>query len=222
MCKAVNTKVMNSSHRRTEAGERIRQLRQTQRLTQAEVAESIGVSTSLYSKMESGFRGVSSGVLDGVCKVFHVSADYILYGKGATSPNDEQVPGSPSVVREDPAAYGSIDSAVKYIAQQINMPEHYLWDSVKNLVDRKGGETLQGTWEILEGGRASRIDRVSMHRHEVKNENKRFDPVVTFHNGPICRILGFCPYKYGCCDRSLCCHACAVRSICYQRNIEDA
>ena len=48
-------------------------------LTQEQVAEQVGISTSFYANLERGSRSMSIPVLLALAEVFHVSADSILY-----------------------------------------------------------------------------------------------------------------------------------------------
>lgn len=58
--------------------ERIRQLRIMQGMTQAELAEKLGVSASAVGMYEQGRREPDSAVLKKMAAVLHVSVDYLL------------------------------------------------------------------------------------------------------------------------------------------------
>lgn len=57
---------------------RIRDLREDNDLSQAEVAKILNVSQSTYSRYESGFLDVPSEILIALSKQYKVSVDYIL------------------------------------------------------------------------------------------------------------------------------------------------
>lgn len=60
---------------------RIRKLRESKRLTQHEAAEQMGFSLSGYRKLERGKNGGSVDSLVMVAEYYHVSVDYLVYGK---------------------------------------------------------------------------------------------------------------------------------------------
>ena len=59
-------------------GERLKRLRREKGVTQVEVANAIGVTTSAYGHYESGVREPSVDIIILLCKYFDVSADYLL------------------------------------------------------------------------------------------------------------------------------------------------
>ena len=70
-----------------EIGNRIRDFRILNRLTQAEFAESIDISINFLSEIENGKKGMSYETLYSLCKVHSVSADYILFGDPSEQDN---------------------------------------------------------------------------------------------------------------------------------------
>ena len=66
---------------RLETGKRIRDLRLSHHLTQAQFAESLDVSTNFISEIETGKKGVSQYMLYRLCEQYDLSADYLLFGK---------------------------------------------------------------------------------------------------------------------------------------------
>jgi len=58
--------------------ERLRILRIEKGLSQKEVAESIGVTTSAYSNYEQGIREPSIEIIISLCKFFDISSDYLI------------------------------------------------------------------------------------------------------------------------------------------------
>lgn len=59
-------------------GDKLKALRTSQKLTQQQLADRIGVSKSVVSYYESGDRYPSYDVLIGVAHVFHTTTDYLL------------------------------------------------------------------------------------------------------------------------------------------------
>ena len=59
-------------------GKRIRELRQSQDLSQEQVAEILGIARSAVSEIERGARKVSAEEVVKLAKACHVSTDYIL------------------------------------------------------------------------------------------------------------------------------------------------
>lgn len=59
-------------------GSRLKALRNSQKLTQQQLADRIGVAKSVVSYYESGDRYPSYDVLVKIARVFHTSTDYLL------------------------------------------------------------------------------------------------------------------------------------------------
>lgn len=68
---------------RIAIGKRIRSFRLSQNLTQAQLAESLDVSTNFISEVENGKKGMSQDTLYRLCREYHLSADYLLFGQQA-------------------------------------------------------------------------------------------------------------------------------------------
>lgn len=68
----------------TTIGKRIKELREKRGWNQTTAAVQLLVSTSVLSRIESGKRELTLFMLIQVCEVFHVSADYVLYGEKDT------------------------------------------------------------------------------------------------------------------------------------------
>lgn len=60
-------------------GNNLQQLRIQNGLTQEQLAEMVGISTSFYANVESGKRGVSLWVLYNIAQCLNVSVDYLIY-----------------------------------------------------------------------------------------------------------------------------------------------
>lgn len=59
-------------------GDKLKQLRKSQKLTQQQLAERLGVAKSVVSYYESGDRFPSYDVLVKIAHTFHVTTDYLL------------------------------------------------------------------------------------------------------------------------------------------------
>ena len=64
-----------------KSGERIRQLRIDNGLTQEQVAEALNISRTFYSRVETGEKGCSIDLFVQVSNLFHISLDYLILGK---------------------------------------------------------------------------------------------------------------------------------------------
>jgi transcriptional regulator with XRE-family HTH domain len=73
---------------RLETGKRIRKFRIQNNLTQAQFAESLDVSTNFISEIETGKKGISQDTLYRLCMRYHLSADYLLFGKQGPTPSE--------------------------------------------------------------------------------------------------------------------------------------
>ena len=72
---------MNQERNRYDIGQRIRSFGLSRDLTQAELAESLDVSTNYISEIENGKKGMSQDTLCRLCLTYHLSADFLLFGK---------------------------------------------------------------------------------------------------------------------------------------------
>ena len=71
---------------RAETGKRIRDFRIQNHMTQAQFAENLDVSTNFISEIETGKKGVSLEMLHRLHQQYHLSADYLLFGRECTAP----------------------------------------------------------------------------------------------------------------------------------------
>jgi len=78
-------------------GQRLREAREAKKMTQAEVAERIGVKVPSYWRYESGGQEPGGEALAGLCKTLGVSAEWIMFGI--------PMPASPARHLEEPFAY---------------------------------------------------------------------------------------------------------------------
>ena len=59
-------------------GKRIRELREERNLTQAQLAEALGVSQKNVSKYELELLDLNTGIIVKLCRFFAVTSDYLL------------------------------------------------------------------------------------------------------------------------------------------------
>ena len=58
--------------------ERIKQFRQENNITQAQVAETLGISQQQYFKYEKGINELPIRYLFAICNAYNISADWLL------------------------------------------------------------------------------------------------------------------------------------------------
>ena len=68
-----------------EMGQRVSQRRRLLHMTQEQLADSVGVSTQMISKMELGKKAVRPENLYKICETLGVRVDFILSGRGEDS-----------------------------------------------------------------------------------------------------------------------------------------
>ena len=68
--------------------ERIRQLRKHLHMTQVEMSEVLGLSKGFISLVETGRSGLSVANVEKICKMFHVSAIWLMDGSGTMLSDD--------------------------------------------------------------------------------------------------------------------------------------
>ena len=70
-------------------GERVYNKRKKLKLSQAELAEKIGVSTQMISNLECGKKAIRPENLVKLCEILNISADYVLTGYSSNNEMDE-------------------------------------------------------------------------------------------------------------------------------------
>ena len=60
-------------------GENLRKYREANGLTQEELSEKVGISTSFYANIERGAKGISIFTLRELADVLQISADFLLF-----------------------------------------------------------------------------------------------------------------------------------------------
>ena len=71
---------------------RMRDLREDAELSQAELAEALGIAQTTYSGYERGFREPSLGMLCQIADFFHTSTDYLLGRTDNPAPPTDKMP----------------------------------------------------------------------------------------------------------------------------------
>jgi len=69
---------MTSNNTLSYIADHLRQARQKQRLTQADVAEKAGISTNFYARIERGETGTSILILESIIKALKTKSSNIL------------------------------------------------------------------------------------------------------------------------------------------------
>lgn len=101
--------------------DRIRKLRRSLDLTQAEFAEKIGTKQSTITGYENGLRTPSGPAISSMCKAFNVSERWLIYGEGDmfSSPSEfslddfARAHGATALELEIMKAYFSIDEELR-------------------------------------------------------------------------------------------------------------
>ena len=69
---------MTTTTNQDTLGGRLRQLRKEHNLTQKQLADMLGLAKSIICYYENGGRYPSYDVLCGICRIFHVTSDYMI------------------------------------------------------------------------------------------------------------------------------------------------
>lgn len=118
---------MESSDLREIIGNRIREYRIENRLTQAEFAEVMDISVNFLSEIENGKKGMSQDTIYRLCKHFKLSADYVIFGIENT------------IVEDVPL---SLDNVIDYVSK---MPLDELGTFIEYLISLKKLKGLERT-----------------------------------------------------------------------------
>jgi transcriptional regulator with XRE-family HTH domain len=110
-------------------GAAVREARQRQELTQADVAERIGLATEVYGRLERGHMLPSVRTLLKICTVLHVSADKTLglenLERPVPTPDTPREPKESREVRRLVRSLRDLDAAkLRLIGQVANALKH--------------------------------------------------------------------------------------------------
>lgn len=61
-----------------EINKKMRELRKDAKMTQQQVAQKLGIASTTYANYEQGTREPSLSVVSKLCKLYGISADYLL------------------------------------------------------------------------------------------------------------------------------------------------
>jgi transcriptional regulator with XRE-family HTH domain len=124
------------SYNLSEIGARLKLIRARQRLTQAKMAQELGISLSHYSKLEVGIGGMSHALIFALCRQYNINEAWLVYGEGE-APDftlctedgepvtaNAQLSGAAKLLSEDSAMIESIiimleDKELRELAEQI-------------------------------------------------------------------------------------------------------
>ena len=73
--------IMPKTKLNIEVGDRIRQMREYQRLSREKVAESANISTQFLADIERGNKSMTAATIIGIAEALGVSTDYLLLGR---------------------------------------------------------------------------------------------------------------------------------------------
>lgn len=88
--------------RRAEFGARLRKQREYLNLSREAFAEKVNLSPQFIAEIELGKKSPSLDTTARICEYFHISADYLLFGKFTLPATDTPLN---SLLRELPPAY---------------------------------------------------------------------------------------------------------------------
>lgn len=89
--------------------EKLKYLRDLKKLTQKEVANSIGVTTSAYGFYEQGKRTPSPELIVKLAEYFNVTTDYLLGHTKTSYSVNANIPEIPSILWQDASIYDVLD-----------------------------------------------------------------------------------------------------------------
>lgn len=138
MCK-VRFAEMEESMNRKNIGQNLRTLRRQCGITQAELAEKIGVSTDHVSHAEIGFGSISLPLLIEICKLLDVTPNDILAGEYTPDCDDKEL-------MEEDGQYGS-----KIVFEDVNPEDRMLLNYLHQFMLRRKREP-QSDSEVDEMG----------------------------------------------------------------------
>lgn len=113
---------------------RIKELRQTLKLTQQQLAEAVGLSRNYIALVETGSREPSDRTISDICRVFNVSEEWLRTGNGpmmAVKTRREEITElAERLNAEEP------DSALLQFAAALAGLDQDDWDAVKRFLEK--------------------------------------------------------------------------------------
>lgn len=99
-----------------QTGNRIRECRLSQKITQEQAAEALSISLKHYSEIERGITGLSFDIFTKICHLYSCSSDYLLFGSSQIFPASL----SEAYAKCSPARQASIR---KILEELLQLPE---------------------------------------------------------------------------------------------------
>jgi len=135
-------------------GARIEALLEKRSMTQYELARKADVGYHTVHNAIHGKTKLRPSILGRIAVALGVTVEYLR--NGADRPTQSSKPTSGSQVREAAESYSaggemSVQKAIKFISEQVGMPEHLFWDCFKKVVEERGRE---GSGKSVHGARA--------------------------------------------------------------------
>lgn len=113
---------------------RIKELRQTLKLTQQQLAEAVGLSRNYIALVETGSREPSDRTISDICRVFNVSEEWLRTGNGpmmAVKTRREEITElAERLNAEEP------DSALLQFAAALASLDQDDWNAVKRFLEK--------------------------------------------------------------------------------------
>ncbi len=105
--------------------DRLKSLRKSKNLTQAELGEKIQISLTTINKAEAGKGDLSTEQVIKLSSFFGVSADYLLTGKEGTNDISEEEREILSVIRDDKAMRNAMMEVARVKKKAISFTRSY-------------------------------------------------------------------------------------------------
>ena len=117
--------------------ERIKQLRKTLKLTQAEFGERLGVASNTITTYETSVRTPSAAVITSICREFNVNENWLLTGEGSmfNELSDDEL-----VARYVGRMFAGGDPFVINTLKALGKLGPEQWEVLKELIDTIKGE----------------------------------------------------------------------------------
>lgn len=105
-------------------GNRIREYRLENRLTQAEFAEIMDISVNFLSEIENGKKGMSQDTIYRLCKHFKLSADFVIFGVENTIKEAEPYSVEKLIDYVSKIPLDELDTLIEYLTSLKKLREH--------------------------------------------------------------------------------------------------
>lgn len=155
--------------------DKLKQLREKRGLSQAEVAQEIGISRQMYNKYERGDTEPSLSAIRAICKLYAVSPNTLL-GQEQKSYDDVKLP-EPLAVASPQAAYGTKN----YFAEIMKLLPHLLLSEKSRLLN----EVSQSIVSEVEGRKSQpmKVDQNNVRVPTYEEFNAAFERTINLVKG---------------------------------------